>query len=141
MKTSARNSYHGTVEKVIDGAVNSEVILKVSDKLRIYAIVTKHSIADLDLKPGKPATALIKSSFVILARAGEVGATSARNAIEGTITKIDDGAVSTEITLDLGDGHALVAIITKDSAETLAFKKGERLVALVKAPHVILAVD
>jgi molybdate transport system regulatory protein len=141
MKTSARNTYPGTIEQVIDGAINSEVTLKVSERLTIHAVVTRHSVAELGLAAGKPAMALIKSSFVILARAGEIGRTSARNAVKGTLAKLDEGAVSTEITLDLGDGLTLVAVITRDSAQSLGFKLGERLVALIKAPHVILAVD
>ncbi len=141
MKTSARNALRGVVEKVVDGAVNSEVILKITDDLRIVAIVTKHSVIDLGLKPGREAVALIKSSFVILAHAGEIGRTSARNAIRGDVLRVGEGAVSSEVTLDLGGGKQLVAIITKDSATSLAFKPGDPVVALVKAPHVILAVD
>lgn len=141
MKTSARNAYRGIVDGIIGGPVNAEVSLKISDSLHIHAVVTQHSVAELGLAPGTPAVALIKSSFVILAPAGELGRTSARNALEGTIVSIDHGAVSSQVTLDLGAGQTLVAVVTRDSARTLGFKTGDRLVALIKAPHVILAVD
>ena len=68
MKTSARNALRGVVGRIVPGAVNSEVILKVADGAEIVAVITKESVEDLGLAPGVPAIALIKSSFVILAR-------------------------------------------------------------------------
>ncbi len=141
MKTSARNTYRGTVSQVVDGVVNSEVTLDIGGGLHIYATITRHSVADLGLKPGVAAVALIKSSFVILAPAAEVGRTSARNALKGVISSVDNGPVSSEVTLTLAGGQPLVAVITKDSVQALAFKVGDAVVALIKAPHVILAVD
>ena len=79
MKTCARNALSGVVDRVIDGAVNAEVILDIGDGQRIVAIVTRESVLDLGLAPGKRAVALIKSSFVILAPGDEPLRTSARN--------------------------------------------------------------
>lgn len=141
LKTSARNALRGVVESVVIGAVNAEVTLRVSPQLAIVAIVTRHSVAELALQPGREAVALVKSSFVILAPAGEVGRTSARNALRGQVAHCEDGAVSSEITVDLGDGKTLVAVVTRDSAQSLDFQPGDAVVALIKAPHVILAVD
>jgi molybdate transport system regulatory protein len=67
MKTSARNALRGVVEHVTDGAVSAEVTLRIADGLTITAVVTRKSVAELGLVPGKPAIALIKSSFVTLA--------------------------------------------------------------------------
>ena len=51
------------------------------------------------------------------------------------------GAVSSEITLALADGKTLVATITRESAEIMQLAAGDAVTALVKAPHVILAVE
>jgi molybdate transport system regulatory protein len=140
MKTSARNALRGTVTAVHDGAVNAEVILKLADGVEIVAVVTRHSVADLGLAPGAAAIALIKSSFIILA-VGDGLRTSARNQLEGRVLTREDGAVNSEITVGLAGGKTLTATITKESAQVLALSPGDTVTALIKAPHVILAVE
>jgi molybdate transport system regulatory protein len=141
MKTSARNALRGTVETVIPGAVNSEVILRIADGVCVVAIITKESVEDLGLVPGREAIALIKSSFVILAPAGEPLRTSARNKFEGVVIRHETGAVNDEVVLELQAGKTITATLTRESAEDLGLKVGERAQAIVKASHVILAVD
>ncbi|THD56823.1 TOBE domain-containing protein [Phenylobacterium sp.] len=140
MRTSARNALRGTICDVTTGEVNSEVTLRLGDGVDITAIVTRHSVEDLGLAPGKPAIALIKSSFVILAK-GENLRTSARNQIAGVVSSREDGAVNCEIGLGIGGGKTLTATITLESARALDIKVGDAVIALVKAPHVILAVE
>lgn len=140
MKTSARNALRGTVTRVADGAVNAEVILRVADGVEITAVVTRDSVHDLGLEVGRPAVALIKSSFILLAK-GEGLVTSARNQIAGRVAARDDGAVNSEVTVEIGAGKTLTATITRESAGRLDLKVGEPVIALVKAPHVILAVE
>ena len=141
MRTSARNALRGVVEHVADGAVNSEVTLRISPKVTLTAIVTRTSVQDLDLKPGREAVALIKSSFVILAPGEDPLRTSARNHLTGTVTHHAEGAVNDEVTLELDAGKTLTATITRGSGETLHFVPGDRAQALIKASHIILAVD
>ena len=140
MQTSARNALRGVVSRLTEGAVNSEVGLEVAKGLEITAIVTRESVEALKLAVGRPAIALIKSSFVVLAK-GEGLKTSARNQIAGRVAARHDGAVSSEIVLDIAEGKTLTATITRESAEALELKPGEPVTALIKAPHVILAVE
>ncbi|HEY3949428.1 TOBE domain-containing protein [Phenylobacterium sp.] len=140
MRTSARNALRGAIARVTPGEVNSEVTLKLADGVEITAILTKRSIEDLELAPGKPAIALIKSSFVILAK-GENLKTSARNQIPGVVSGRTDGAVNCEAGVDIGGGKTLTATITLESANALELTVGDKVTALVKAPHVILAVE
>jgi molybdate transport system regulatory protein len=140
MRTSARNALRGVVTAVAPGAVNGEVTLSLGEGLEIVAILTLRSVADLGLAPGRPAIALIKSSFVILAK-GENLRTSARNQVAGVVVARDDGAVTSEVTLDIGGGKTLTATITRDSAAALEIAVGDAVSALIKAPHVILAVE
>lgn len=141
MKTSARNTLKGTVVTVIDGVVNSEVTLRLESGVTVYAIVTIESARLLGLVPGKTAYALIKSSWVILASADEKIITSARNRLCGVVSRIEKGAVNTEVALDFGNDNTLVAIITNESQNLLNFSIGSAACALIKASHVILAVE
>jgi molybdate transport system regulatory protein len=140
MQTSARNALRGTVTRIVDGAVNAEVTLAVAGGVEIVAIVTRESVTALRLAVGRPAIALIKSSFVVLAK-GEGLVTSARNQIKGVVSARLDGAVSSEITLAIAEGKTLTATITRESAEVMGLADGEPATALIKAPHVILAVE
>lgn len=141
MKTSARNTLKGIVVTVIDGVVNSEVTLRLESGVTVYAIVTIESARLLGLVPGKTAYALIKSSWVILTSADEEIITSARNRLCGVVSRIEKGAVNTEVALDFGNDNTLVAIITNESQNLLNFSIGSAACALIKASHVILAVE
>jgi molybdate transport system regulatory protein len=112
----------------------------VAEGVEIVAVVTRPSVAELGLAVGKPAIALIKSSFVLLAK-GEGLMTSARNQIAGRVAAREDGLVSSEVTLEIAQGKTLTATITRESADRLALAVGESVTALIKAPHVILAVE
>ena len=140
MRTSARNALRGTIRHITPGAVNGEVTLTLGNDVEITAILTRQSIEDLQLKEGKPAIALIKASFIVLAK-GDNLRTSARNQIAGTETGREDGAVNAEISLDIGAGKTLVATVTLASARALDLQVGDAVTALIKAPHVILAVE
>ena len=114
--------------------------LRLAEGVEITAVLTRRSVDELGLAVGKPAIALIKSSFVLLAK-GEGLKTSARNQIPGEILSRDDGAVTSEVTLDIGGGKTITASITLDSAQALDIAVGDRATALIKASHVILAVE
>lgn len=141
MKTSARNALRGTVTRIVPGAVNAEVTLQIADGVEVVATVTQASVDTLELAEGIPAIALIKSSFVILARGGDTLRTSARNRLAGTVATREDGPVSSEITLDLATGKTLTATLTRESADMLDLTPGTPALALIKASHVILAVE
>lgn len=138
MRTSARNALRGVVKTVTPGAVNAEVVLDLGEGLEVVAVVTLESARELGLEPGRPAMALIKSSFVILA-VGEGLKTSARNQLPGRVSRIERGEVSTEVTLELAGGKSLTAVVTRQSAEALGLEVGAQATGLIKAPHIILA--
>jgi molybdate transport system regulatory protein len=141
MKTSARNALRGVVSDVKLGPVNAEVALTVSNGVEIVAVVTSESVADLGLAPGREAVAIVKSSFVILVAGDAPLRTSARNRLVGTVIRHETGAVSDEVVLDLGGGKTVTAVITRGSGEALGLAVGDKAQALIKASHVILAVD
>ena len=67
MKISARNVLKGTIKRIIEGAVNSEVILTLSNGLEITSVITKSSVKNLELKEGTEVYAVIKASNVMIA--------------------------------------------------------------------------
>ncbi|KUJ71311.1 TOBE domain-containing protein [Thiomicrospira sp. WB1] len=139
MKTSARNQFFGTVTHIETGAVNCDVTLQVRDGLRVVAQITPASLERLGIAVGSDAYALIKASFVILAKDDGMQ-TSARNRFCGKVRSLDKGAVNTDVTLDLGGQQQVSAMITNQSCESLGVAEGEPFCALVKASHVLLAV-
>lgn len=66
IRFSARNQLSGFVKRVARGAVNSEVAIELRGGSAVHAIVTNDAVAELELKEGQPATALIKASHVVL---------------------------------------------------------------------------
>jgi len=66
MKLSARNKLKGKILQVDEGLITAKVILDLGNKNTITAIISKDAIADLDLKPGDTAYAIIKSTEVII---------------------------------------------------------------------------
>lgn len=64
---SVRNRLSGIVSARTDGPVNSEIVLDLGGEKTMAATITRESAETLNLQPGDAATALIKSSHVILA--------------------------------------------------------------------------
>jgi len=140
VKTSARNQFRGTVKTVQKGAVNADVLLDIGEGISLFANITNEAVEDLRLKPGREATALIKSSFVLLAT-GENLRISARNQLRGTVAELIGGAVNSEVIVQLPGARRLTAIVTNDAVRDLQLAVGDACCALIKASHVILAVN
>jgi molybdopterin-binding protein len=65
---SARNRFNGTVSEVrIDGLM-AQVELVVTDPVRLVALVTRDAVEELGLKSGMAATAIVKSTSVMVQR-------------------------------------------------------------------------
>lgn len=140
MQSSARNQLFGRVATIETGTVNTEVELDLRGGDRLTAVITQASAETLGLEPGVAVTALIKASWLIVARdAPTPGSLSTRNQLTGTVDSVTTDEVNSEIAIRLPGGATLVAVITRDSAETLALREGEPATALFKASSVILA--
>lgn len=66
VRLSARNQLPGTVDKVVTGAVNAEVQLRLDAGQVLAAIVTNESVSKLGLVAGQRASAIFKASSVIV---------------------------------------------------------------------------
>jgi molybdopterin-binding protein len=67
MQISARNSLKGKIKSVEVGAVNSQVIIELSNGLEVVSIITKDSAERLNLSEGKEVYAVVKASDVMIA--------------------------------------------------------------------------
>jgi molybdopterin-binding protein len=63
---SARNRFRGVVRSVeVEGMV-ARVEIEVTEPGRVVAIVTREAVEDLGLRAGDPATAIVKSTSVMI---------------------------------------------------------------------------
>jgi molybdate transport system regulatory protein len=67
--------------------------------------------------------------------------TSARNEFRGTVKEVIQGAVNSEVTIDVGDGVNIVASITNGAVEDLRLAPGREAVALIKSSFILLSPD
>ncbi len=65
-KLSARNILAGKITEIHEGAVNSEVVLRLEGGSSVAASITKSSVESLGLKTGEQVTAVIKASNVMV---------------------------------------------------------------------------
>lgn len=140
MKTSARNQFLGKVVAIKTGAVNDEVELEVADGLRLVAVVTHDSTENLGLACGVTAFALIKASSVIVGSGHDGMRLSARNQLHGRVSRLQPGAVNTEVVIELAPGSSIAAIITNGSASEMDLQVGSPACAIFKASSVIVGV-
>ncbi len=68
LQISARNALTGVVREITGDGVLCEVVLDLGNGQEIVSVITRSSAERLGLKPGVSATALIKSTEVLLAR-------------------------------------------------------------------------
>ncbi|CCG41456.1 TOBE domain-containing protein [Magnetospirillum molischianum] len=141
MRTTARNTFRCRVEEIRLGRVNAEVGLRLTDMATLTALITIESLRDLGIRLGQDVTALVTSSFVMLAEGVNEPKATARNRLPGTVVRRTDGPVSSEICLDIGGGKTIAATVTRESADALALFPGRFAWALFKASHVIIAID
>ncbi|MGA8531320.1 MAG: TOBE domain-containing protein [Acidobacteriaceae bacterium] len=141
MRISARNVLAGQVERVVKGAVNAEVDLRLVGGEKIAAVITNASVDALKLSAGGTALAIIKASNVMVGKGLEGARLSARNVLDGTVSGIQEGAVNSEVTIRLPGGTAVVASITRASVAALALQPGDAVSAIIKASNVMVGVD
>lgn len=66
---------------------------------------------------------------------------SARNQLDGTVVRVDHGAVMSTVVIRLTGGQEVVSAITKDSAQALDLESGDAVKAIIKSTEVIIGKD
>ena len=138
--TSARNSFFGKVARINEGDIQTEVQIQTLGGDTITSVITGGSSRRLHLQQDMFLTAEIKAPWVILSKE-DTPLTSAANALQGIITAVHIGRITTEHTLTLDDGTEICAITTTSMGERLHLNQGDRAWALFDAFAVILHLD
>ena len=68
MEISARNKMNGKITDTKTGGVMASVKIQVEEPGEITALITKESVEKLGLKEGDDATAIIKSTEIIVGK-------------------------------------------------------------------------
>ena len=137
MQTSARNQIVGKIEDIKLGEVNAIVTLIPNSGQKIVANISKESVDNLSISKGDEIIAIIKASNVMLSKDKDI-AISARNKITGTITKITQGNVNCDVSIDIGNGTTLSSVITVNSSKTLDLKINDEITAIIKSSDIII---
>ena len=66
---------------------------------------------------------------------------SARNQLTGKVTKVEVGAVNAEVIVTIAGGDSIAASLTKESCAGLGIREGLDVLALIKAPLVMVVKD
>jgi molybdopterin-binding protein len=63
---SARNRFNGIVTDIKVDGLMAQVEMVISDPVRLTALVTRDAVDELQLRPGMAATAIVKSTSVMV---------------------------------------------------------------------------
>ena len=141
MKTTARNQFAGIISAIESGPVTTQVVLRLRGGNDITATMTTSAAKKMKLKKGCEALALIKSSAVVLVTDFAGYQLSARNQLAGTISRVQNDAVSALVGITLPGGSVITASVTRDAVEALDLAVGQPATAVFKAYSVLLAVE
>lgn len=139
MKLSARNQLLVEITDITTGAVNSQVVAKLSSGEILRSTITIESEKNLNLRIGKEVLFIFKAPSVIIAKDDDKSLNlSASNQIKGTIKEAKIGAVNAEITIETKGHQTITASITKDSAMEMKLGVGDEVVSIIKANQIII---
>ena len=71
-------------------------------------------------------------------KGGAIIKLSTRNQIKGKVIEVVKGAVAAKVKIDIGGGNMITSTITVDAVNDLKLKKGDRVVALIKASSIMI---
>ena len=138
MKTSARNQFAGIIRSIVAGPVNDELGILVNGSQLVTASITHGSCRELQLDIGAKVFALIKASSVSIALPSQ--AASAKNAFAGIVQTVIRGERTSEVTVLLDSGLALVGTLPNQRIDTLGLKQGDAVVAGFDPSSVIIGI-
>ena len=141
LKLSVRNALFCKIVEIAPAPINIEVKLEVSQGLIITMVVTNASVHELGLAEGRWCVAMVNASSVMLAQERGALRISARNKIAGTVVRRTDDGADSEVTIDIGGGKTITAVVTCEGADEAGATMGAQVLAIFKTSHVILSSD
>jgi molybdate transport system regulatory protein len=125
---STNNRFPGKVVDMKQGGVTVEVPVEVEGGRRIVAVITRSAAEEMGLAIGDRVVACVREGDLLLTKGG---LPSIRNRLHATITGLRPGTVTTEITLDTGNGE-IHALLARSIADQMGLAAGDRVDALVR---------
>lgn len=130
------NSFNGNIKTIQVNGNLSLVLVEVTPKLQLKAIVIDTPETAAYLQSEAPVAVLFKETEVIIATA-EVPQISLQNRIPASIVSVEKGVLLTKLKLQ-SDAGVLIAIISTDSASHLELQEGKKVIAMIKLNEVML---
>ena len=125
---STNNRFPGTVLGMKEGGVTVELPIDLGGGRRIVAVITRSAAEEMGLAVGDEVVACVREGDLLLAKGD---ALSIRNRLQGTITGLRPGTVTTELTLDTGNGE-MYALLARSVAADMQLSTGDRVTALLR---------
>ena len=66
---------------------------------------------------------------------------SARNQIKGTVLDVKKRATTSHVRVDIGGGNVVTSSITNEAVDDLGIKVSGKVIVVIKASDVMIAVD
>lgn len=139
LKLSARNQLIGKVTSLKSDAVNVQVELKIKNMDLLYSSITLASFDNLAINLNDRAIAIIKASSILVTSSKEE-CEGYKNVFKGSVINIIEGAVNTEVTVELPSKTTLTATIDNNHYNKSKFIDGQEVYVFFKADDVILGV-
>ncbi|MGZ8159018.1 MAG: TOBE domain-containing protein [Methylobacter sp.] len=140
VKTSASNQLFGSITAIQTGTVNAEIIVTLKGGEQVITRIGQALLSDLGLQVGADAVLLINSADITLTTASGSNHFSARNRLSGNVIRVQQDEVNAEVIVLLLGGETLVAMVTEQSAESLALLPGMPVWVMFKSNAPVLGV-
>lgn len=141
MKASTRNQFYGKITAINNGDLDVEVSISLKGGETIAAALDEQSVNALGLNIGCNVVVLIKAPDVIVVTDFGGYRLTARNQLQGIVSRVQVGAVNSEVVIELPGGDSIASAITKQSGATLQLRPGMPATAVFKSNAVMLSVE
>lgn len=125
---STNNRFAGRVLDITKGGVTAELPLDVGGGRRFVAVIARTAAEEMGVEIGDQVIACVREGDLVLAKGG---AFSIRNRLQGKITSLRPGTVTTELTVDTGSGE-VYALLAKSVADEMKLNTGDQVNALLR---------
>jgi molybdate transport system regulatory protein len=140
IKTSSRNQLFGRVMDIRVAMVKAEVTVELKGGEQIVTTVDISSITEMGLKIGVDAVLLINSSDISLISDADNIQFSARNRLQGSVVRVQQESLNSEVIVLLPSGEILAATITQQSVQDLALTPNSPVWVMFKSNAPMLGV-
>jgi molybdate transport system regulatory protein len=140
IKTTATNQLFGIITGIQTDVVTAEVSVELKGGEQVVSSITLAELKLLGLGTGSDVLLLINDPEIIVVT--DIGnyPLSARNCLPGTVIRVQNDGVDSEVVINLTSGDSLVATISQVSALALGLIPGTPAYAVFKSNAVILGV-